>query len=257
VVASRLPVKRVQSGSVMLRSGIKVLLVDDEAKIRELLERFLMEQGFSVAVATNTGAAERLLSTRPFDLMVLDLMLPGESGLAFCKRLRNDGNHLPIIMLTAKVDEIDRVVGLEVGADDYVSKPFSPRELVARIHAVLRRQTAPPPRGAPQDEEQVIKFGEFVFNLSTRELRKADTRLRLTTGEFSVLQALTTHPRKPLSRNQLLELARGREYTSSDRSMDVQISRIRSLIEEDPTNPRYLQTVHGFGYVFVPDGKLT
>ncbi len=240
----------------MAQTGPRILLIDDEARIRTLLERYLLEQGFSVVIATTTAGADKLLGARKIDLIVLDLMLPGEDGVSFCRRLRGAGNNVPIIMLTAKIDEIDRVVGLEVGADDYVAKPFSPRELVARIHAVLRRRSIPLPTGSPAAEEQSLKFGDCRLNLATRELAKNGKRLRLTTGEFAVLQALATHPRQPMSRNRLLELARGREYTGSDRSMDVQISRLRQLIEDDPAQPRYLQTVHGFGYVFVPDGKL-
>jgi two-component system phosphate regulon response regulator OmpR len=137
-----------------------------------------------------------------------------------------------------------------------MAKPFSPRELVARINAVLRRRVSGPPAGSPAAEDHAIQFGEFRLNFGTRELSKNGKRLHLTTGEFAVLQALATHARQPLSRNRLLELARGREYTGSDRSMDVQVSRLRHLVEEDPSHPRYLQTVHGFGYVFVPDGKL-
>ena len=241
----------------MALSGTKILLIDDEARIRTLLERYLLEQGFSVVIATTTAAGEKLLDSRSIDLIVLDLMLPGEDGLSFCRRLRGTGNDVPIIMLTAKIEEIDRVVGLEVGADDYVSKPFSPRELVARIQAVLRRRRAAgAPIGSPAGKEQNVQFGDCRLNLGTRELFKKGKKQRLTTGEFAVLQALVTHVRQPLSRDRLLELARGREYTGSDRSMDVQVSRLRQLIEDDPAQPRYLQTVHGFGYVFVPDGKL-
>lgn len=240
----------------MPHSGTRILIIDDEARIRTLLERYLLEQGFSVVIATSTAGADKLLGSRNIDLIVLDLMLPGEDGVSFCRRLRGAGNNVPIIMLTAKIDEIDRVVGLEVGADDYVPKPFSPRELVARIQAVLRRRRAEPPAGSPAPEEKALKFGNCRFNLATRELVKNGKRLRLTSGEFAVLQALATHPRQPMSRNRLLELARGREYTGTDRSMDVQVSRLRQLIEDDPGEPRYLQTVHGFGYVFVPDGKL-
>jgi len=158
-------------------------------------------------------------------------------------------------MLTAKGDEIDRIVGLELGADDYLPKPFNPRELVARIHAVLRRRVAPPPPGTPGEADTQVSFGDTVVNLGTRELMRAGTSTTLTTGEFALLKVLAEHPRKPLSRDKLMELARGREYDVFDRSIDVQISRLRKLVEEDPAKPRYIQTVWGFGYVFVPDGK--
>jgi two-component system phosphate regulon response regulator OmpR len=150
---------------------------------------------------------------------------------------------------------VDRIVGLELGADDYLPKPFNPRELVARIHAVLRRRVAPPPPGAPGEVESTVDFGNVSLNLGTRELTRDGTVTTLTTGEFALLKVLVEHPRKPLSRDKLMELARGREYDVFDRSIDVQVSRLRKLVEEDPGKPRYLQTVWGFGYVFVPDGK--
>ena len=157
-------------------------------------------------------------------------------------------------MLTAKGDEIDRIVGLEMGADDYLPKPFNPRELVARIQAVLRRRGDVVP-GAPTTEDRRIVFGDVEVDLATRELKKNDEMVSLTTGEFAVLKVLLEHPRQPLSRDRLMSLARGREQGPFDRTIDVQVSRLRKLIEPDPANPRYLQTVWGFGYVFVPDGQ--
>jgi two-component system phosphate regulon response regulator OmpR len=157
-------------------------------------------------------------------------------------------------MLTAKGDDVDRIIGLEIGADDYLPKPFNPRELVARIHAVLRRRTAPPPAGAPA-EGGIVTFGEITLDMGTRELRRGEEITRLTTGEFGLLRVLVEHPRQPMSRDKLMELARGREYEVFDRAIDVQMSRLRKLIEDDPSKPRYLQTVWGFGYVFVPDGS--
>ncbi|MGH8771499.1 MAG: winged helix-turn-helix domain-containing protein, partial [Burkholderiales bacterium] len=160
---------------------------------------------------------------------------------------------LPIIMLTAKGDEVDRIVGLELGADDYLPKPFNPRELVARINAVLRRRERRPPAGAPVAHEP-ITFGKVTLDLATRTLSRDGAEIPLTTGEFALLKALVTHPKLPLTRDKLMELARGREMEAFDRSIDVQISRLRRLIEDDPSKPRYIQTVWGFGYVFVPDG---
>jgi len=187
--------------------------------------------------------------------LVLDLMLPGEDGLSICRRLRGSGSgrSMPIIMLTAKGDEVDRIVGLEIGADDYLPKPFNPRELAARIHAVLRRIPDLPP-GAPASAEEIIHFGAITVDLAARTLARDGVVRPLTTGEFAVLKVLIQHPRTPLSRDKLMELARGREFDVFDRSIDVQISRLRKLIEDNPAQPRYIQTVWGFGYVFIPDG---
>jgi two-component system, OmpR family, phosphate regulon response regulator OmpR len=237
----------------MKESSARILIVDDDIRTSALLERYLADQGFTVYTIENGRRLEHVLNEHHIDLLVLDLMLPGEDGLSICRRLRGTGIDVPIIMLTAKGDEVDRIVGLEIGADDYVPKPFNPRELVARINAVLRRRHAAITPGAPAQHEGVIRFGEFELNLATRLLKKADQTLALTTGEFAVLEALATHPRVPLSREKLMELARGREYGAYDRSMDVQISRLRRIVEHEPSNPRYIQTVWGFGYVFVPE----
>ena len=232
----------------------RILVVDDDQRLRALLERYLSEQGFTVALAADGVAMDRLLAREPFDLIVLDLMLPGEDGLAICRRLRGAGEGPPILMLTARGDEVDRIVGLEIGADDYLPKPFNPRELVARIRAILRRQ-APRVPGAPQAGE--IHFGDFRLDLSQRVLWRDDERIALTQGEFSLLAALAGHPRQPLSREKLLKLARGRDFEVFDRSIDVQVSRLRRLIEADPAQPRYVQTVRNLGYVFVPDEEAS
>ncbi len=239
----------------------KILVVDDDLRLRELLNRYLIDQGFAVKSVENAADMDKALNRELYDLLVLDLMLPGEDGLSICRRLRGAKNDIAIIMLTAKGDEIDRIVGLEMGADDYLPKPFNPRELVARIHAVLRRRAAAAPPGAPAAEEETVSFGKMTLNLATRELTRScggsaesDDSSQLTTGEFAVLKVLVQHPRQPLSRDKLMELARGREYDVFDRSIDVQISRLRKLVEKDPAKPRYIQTVWGFGYVFVPDG---
>lgn len=231
-----------------------ILIVDDDLRIRSLLERYLKDQGFAVLSADSGRAADSILANQRVNLLILDLMLPGEDGLSLCRRLRGAGQGLPIIMLTAKGDEVDRIVGLEIGADDYMAKPFNPRELVARINAVLRRRQPEAPHGAPAVQETVVHFGECELNLGTRTLKKSGATLPLTTGEFAVLETLVSHPRQPLSRDKLMELARGRDHGAYDRSMDVQISRLRRLIEDTPAAPRYVQTVWGFGYVFVPDG---
>ncbi|MDR1708822.1 MAG: two-component system response regulator OmpR [Candidatus Accumulibacter sp.] len=232
----------------------KLLVVDDDKRLRDLLFRYLGEQGFTVRVAENAEAMDKALSRDAFDLIVLDLMLPGEDGLSICRRLRAADARQAIIMLTAKGDEIDRIVGLEMGADDYLPKPFNPRELVARIQAVLRRRADGVP-GAPTLEDKAIAFGNVEVDLATRSLKRDGRPESLTTGEFAVLKVLLEHPRQPLSRDRLMSLARGREPGPFDRAIDVQVSRLRKLIEPDPAKPRYLQTVWGFGYVFIPDGE--
>jgi DNA-binding response OmpR family regulator len=233
---------------------IRILVVDDDQRLRELLTRYLGEQNYEVRAVRDAQEMDKYLARERYDLMVLDLMLPGEDGLAVCRRLRAAGGSPAIIMLTAKGDEVDRIVGLEMGADDYLPKPFNPRELVARIQAVLRRKPRGGLPGAPDGSDSVHRFGAFEFDPATRELRKDGKPLPLTTGEYSVLKVLVQHPRQPLSRDKLMELARGREYEVFDRSIDVQISRLRKIVEADPAKPRYIQTVWGHGYVFVPDG---
>jgi two-component system phosphate regulon response regulator OmpR len=239
----------------MSESKTRIMVVDDDVRLRELLNRYLNEQGYAVRAVADSNDMNRWLARERYDLMVLDLMMPGEDGLSICRRLRGLGDKIPIIMLTAKGDDVDRIVGLEVGADDYLPKPFNPRELVARIQAVLRRAPAVQPPGAPTAEQQVVAFGEFSFNLGTRSLSRNGEQLPLTTGEFALLKVLVQHPGSPLSRDKLMELARGREFGAFDRSIDVQISRLRKMIEADPAKPAYIQTVWGFGYVFIPDGK--
>ena len=239
----------------MAENRQKILVVDDDQRLRDLLNRYLGEQGFTVKAVDGAAAMDKALNREGFDLIVLDLMMPGEDGLSVCRRLRGSKDSVPIIMLTAKGDDVDRIVGLEMGADDYLPKPFNPRELVARIHAVLRRRAAPPPAGAPAAEEGEVGFGSVRVNLATRNLARKGETHALTTGEFAVLKVLLQHPRQPLSRDKLMEFARGREYEVFDRAIDVQVSRLRKLVEDDPSKPRYIQTVWGFGYVFVPDGK--
>ena len=231
----------------------KILVVDDDTRIRDLLRRYLTQEGFDVLLAEDGKALTRIMMRETADLIVLDLMMPGEDGLSICRRLRTAGDQTPIIMLTAKGEDIDRIVGLEVGADDYLGKPFNPRELLARIHAVLRRRPPPEVPGAPSTENEVARFGTFTFDLAARTLHKEGNELALTTGEFAMLKALVRHPRVPLSREKLAQLSRGREFEPFDRSLGVQVSRLRRLIETDPASPRFVQTVWGVGYVFVPD----
>ncbi len=229
-----------------------ILVVDDDREIRDLLARFLRKHGFRVDGAGDGREMWRLLEAGRFDLIVLDLMLPGEDGLSLCRRLRAGVAPAspPIIMLTAINEEMDRIVGLEMGADDYLAKPFNPRELLARIRAVLRRSG-----GAPAPSEtaagETLTFAGWHLSLDRRELRAANGALvDLTGGEFELLCALANHPQRLLSRDQLLDLTRGRTAVSFNRAIDVQISRLRGKIEVEPKNPAIIKTVRGVGYIF-------
>jgi two-component system phosphate regulon response regulator OmpR len=231
----------------------RILVVDDDERLRSLLVRYLGGEGYEVKAVADAAGMDKQLARERYDLIVLDLMLPGEDGLGICRRLRGQANAPAIIMLTAKGDDVDRIVGLEMGADDYLPKPFNPRELLARIGAVLRRRAPAGVPGAPSPTQELFQFGKFSLNLATRTLTREGKSVPLTTGEFSVLKVLVQHPREPMSRDKLMELARGREYEVFDRSIDVQISRLRKIVEEDPSHPKHIQTVWGFGYVFVPE----
>ena len=231
----------------------RILVVDDDVRLRTLLQRFLEDDGLVVRVAHDGKQMDKLIAREIFSLIVLDLMLPDEDGISICKRLRAENSDIPIIMLTAKGSDADRIAGLEAGADDYLPKPFNPKELLARIKAVLRRQNRELP-GAPSQQMEVVEFGPWTLDLSTRTLKRDGNVVTLTTGEFSVLKALVQHPREPLTRDKLMNLARGREWGAMERSIDVQVSRLRRLIEDNPSQARYIHTVWGVGYVFVPDG---
>lgn len=231
----------------------RILVVDDDARLRGLLQKFLEDDGFVVRTAHDSNQMDKLMQREMFSLVVLDLMLPNEDGISICTRLRQSMPNLPIIMLTAKGSEADRIAGFAAGADDYLPKPFNPKELLARIRAVLRRQNRELP-GAPSQQVEVVEFGGWHLDLSTRTLTRDGQTVTLTTGEFSVLKALVQHPREPLTRDKLMNLARGREWGAMERSIDVQVSRLRRLIEDNPSQARYIQTVWGVGYCFVPDG---
>ena len=230
----------------------KILLVDDDPELRQLLATYLGRHGFDTLLLPDTRQLDAFLDRYQPQLVVLDLMMPGEDGLAACRRLRARGETRPIIMLTARDEPVDRVIGLEMGADDYVGKPFDPRELVARIDAVLRRGTQTT-TAAPVLQGGVFHFGDWSFDRAARQLSRAGDSVALTSGEFALLNALISNPGRPMKRERLLELTRGDDSESFDRAIDVQIHRLRRLIEEDPSHPRYLQTVWGVGYVFVPD----
>ena len=228
-----------------------ILIVDDDPKIRDLTSQYLIDQGLNVYTANGGKEMDTFITNHRVNLIILDLMMPEENGLAICQRLRGSGNFTPIIILTAKGDEIDRIVGLEMGADDYVSKPFNPRELLARINAVLRRNELKQTQSSTSEN---LAFGSFLFNSDTRSLTKNGAPISITSGEFELLKVFIDHPRQPLSRDQIMQLAKGRELDVFDRSIDVQISRLRKILEDDPTSPKFLQTMWGFGYIFVPDG---
>ena len=228
-----------------------LVLVDDDPKILELTATYLRNQDFTVHTAKNGKDLDEILKKYAADLIVLDLMMPEESGLQICQRLRVNKVVIPIIMLTAKGDEVDRIVGLEMGADDYLPKPFNPRELLARINAIIRRKET----FSIKPTTSVINFGNFIFDIQNRSLSRDGKNISITTGEFNLLKVFTERPKQPLSRDQIMQLARGKELDVFDRSIDVQISRIRKLIENDPNNPKYLQTKWGFGYIFDPDGE--
>ncbi len=232
--------------------SIRVIVLDDDAEMRALLQRFLSEQGLAVRTVEDAPQLDRLLAREHFDLLVLDLMMPGEDGMSICRRLRHQGETIPIIMLTAKGDPVDRILGLEMGADDYLPKPFVARELLARIHALLRRQ-AMAEAGTASGRLDRVCFGPFVLDLARRELMRDGQMLELSSTEFSLLRALATNPNRPLGRERLIELARGRDHDATEGSVNVQVLRLRRLIEADPANPKYIQTVWGVGYVFVPE----
>ena len=242
----------------------RILIADDEAELRALLERYLSEQGLVARAVPDAAGAERLLARERFDVLVLDVMMPGEDGLSLCRRLRAAGETIPILMLTARGDPVDRIVGLEMGADDYLPKPFNPRELLARIQAMVRRQRVLGAHTGPRQAGGRIVFGAFTLWLDERRLERNDGRddnhsqgaqdVPLTTGEFALLQALAQQPHRPLGRDRLIALAYGPDHTATDRSIDVQVMRLRKLIEADPAQPRHIRTVWGVGYVFVPDG---
>lgn len=242
-------------GPSMDPTSAHVLFVEDDAEIRALVADFLRQSGFRVTVAQDGEEMDRVMCAADVDLLVLDIMLPKEDGLSLCRRVRAAGN-LPVIMLTARGSEIDRVIGLEMGADDYLTKPFGTHELLARIRALLRRAQYVPAE-APDRRRSVLSFAEWRLDLVARRLYSHDgTRVPLTGGEFELLVAFCEHANKVLTREQLLDFTRGRAPTTIDRSVDIQVSRLRRKIEKDPKDPMLIQTVRSGGYVFTPDVRL-
>jgi len=228
----------------------KILIVDDDPRLRDLLNRYLGEQGFATTAVADGVAMERHLAKNPVDLVILDLMLPGDDGLTLARRLRNSSD-TPIIMLSARGDEVDRIVGLEVGADDYLAKPFSPRELLARIRAVLRRKGC---GDGNSTMSNLRSFGRFQLNLDNRTLSQDGEDISLTAGEIDLIEVFTGHPNRILSRDQLVDHLKGYDRSPFDRSVDVRVTRLRRKIERDPKAPQYIRTVWGKGYMFTPKG---
>lgn len=230
-----------------------ILIVDDHREIRDLVSRALSKEGFRVAAVADGKTMRKALADGRFDLILLDLMLPGESGLALCREIRATSN-IPIIMVTAKGEEVDRVIGLELGADDYLTKPFGTRELIARINAVLRRMRTDEQRQPDKSKAKRYSFDKWMLDVDARELIRDDgVSVALSTGEFDLLMAMVERPQRVLTREVLLDLARGRAAGAFDRSIDTQVSRLRKKLEADPSDPRIIQTVWGGGYRFAPE----
>jgi two-component system, OmpR family, response regulator len=227
-----------------------ILVVDDDPQIRGMLQEYLAENALRVSVALNGQQMSKILADEAIDLVILDLRLAGEDGMTIARTLR-DQSAIPIVMLTGVRDEADRVMGLELGADDYLTKPFSPRELLARIRTVLRRTKSNAVAQAKQRDVRAYRFAEFELNLRTRRLKQRDGQnIDLTNGEFNLLAALLATPERILTRDQLLETSRVHDNEVYDRSIDVQVLRLRRKLESDPTQPRYIVTERGVGYIF-------
>lgn len=231
-----------------MSESARILVVDDDSGLRDLLQRYLTEQGYRVDTVADGIEMHDWLSRRQADAIILDIMLPGEDGLTLARALRAQGD-TPILMLSARGDEIDRIVGLEVGADDYLPKPFNPRELLARLRAILRRSSAENNHPAKARQH---RFGPFTLDLDQRRLLNEGTQINLSTAEYELLELMVRHPNKPMSRDQLIEKLQGYDRDPFDRSIDVRVTRLRRKIEPDPTNPVYITTIRGVGYCFQP-----
>lgn len=236
----------------------QLLVVDDEPKIRQLLKKYLSQEGYSVEAVNDGSAMDKYLSNHKVDLVILDLMLPGEDGLSIGRRLRHQQN-MPIIILSARSEELDKIIGLEMGADDYLSKPFNPRELLARIRSVLRRSKQDHLASA-STADTLLKFGSYCLNIERHTLTREEENstvqnIQLTTGEFSLLKIFLEHSERVLDRDTLLEITKGYTHSSIDRSIDVCVGRLRKKIEPDPTKPVYLRTIRGVGYLFSKEGS--
>lgn len=239
-----------------MTDGPHILLVEDERSIREPLARYLQKEKLRVTAAADAAQARKLLKDGAFDLAILDIMMPGEDGLSLARFIRANGN-LPIIILTARSEDVDRIVGLEMGADDYLGKPFNPRELVARIRAVLRRGGNAAPSVADDRSSSGYRFGHWFLDVNNRTLSDGAERQSLTEGEFQLLEALVSRAGRVLSRDQLLDLTRHRDSQPFDRAIDNMILRLRKRIEKDPANPELIRTVYGAGYIFAAEVERT
>ena len=232
----------------MNASPQRLLVVDDELKIRELVKTYLSREGYAVDGVEDGVAMDKYLARNEVDLIILDLMLPGEDGLSIGRRLQHEKN-LPFIILSARGEELDKIVGLEMGADDYLGKPFNPRELLARVRSVLRRCTTDYQQ-QPKTLQRDMCFGPFYLDVDTHKLSKDDDDIPITTGEFILLRTFLENPNQVMSRDTILEKTKGYEHSPLDRSVDVCVGRLRKKIEIDPTEPLYLQTIWGSGYLF-------
>ena len=228
----------------------KIIIIDDDRKIRDLIKQYLQQPGVEFTDRANAKYLYNSIPQHTPSLFIVHLLLPDETGLDICKRLRVNKTKTPIMMLTAKGDEVDRIIGLEMGADDYLPKPFNPRELLARINSIFRRHEMEVSGKVNEGSGKAIKFDDFEFHPQERSLKKNKKEIDLTSGEFSLLKVFIENANQPLSRDKIMQLAKGKELDVFDRSIDVQISRIRKLIEDDPNKPKYLKTKWGYGYVF-------
>ncbi|MDN7431470.1 two-component system response regulator OmpR [Burkholderia sp. AU16741] len=230
---------------------LQVLLVDDDADLRDLLRNFFHQRGIDFSVLHDATHLPRRLERERPSIIVLDLMMPGVDGLTALKQLRASGDTIPVIMLTARADGVDRVIGLELGADDYLGKPFMPQELLARIHAVLRRHALHPEAPPPKHRESLV-FGRFRLDFASRTLLRDNEPIRLTGSEYALLEVFAQHPMETLSRTRIVELLHGPDSDVTERGIDVPVWYLRRLLEDDPAAPRRIQTIRGIGYMFVP-----
>jgi two-component system, OmpR family, response regulator len=234
-----------------------ILVVDDQKEICEVVQQYLSSEGYRVSVANDGGGMRRAMGQAEVDLVILDLMLPGEDGLTLARQLREEST-VGIIILTGRGETVDRIIGLEMGADDYLPKPFHLRELLARVKSVLRRASSRAQKEKPSGARARARFAGWHLDLSTRELVSPDGgEVRLTTGEFDLLAAFVNNANQVLSRDRLLDLARNREAGPFDRTIDVQVGRLRRKLEDDPQNPSLIKTVRGTGYIFTPTVEVT
>lgn len=234
----------------MTPSKGRILIVDDDVELRGLLQRYLSENGFDIRAVPDTRAMDQQIQREPYDAIVLDLMMPLEDGLTACRRLRAASQFIPIIILTAKGDPIDRIIGIESGADDYLAKPFEPRELLARLGAVLRRTGT---NGIAPSGGKRIQFGPFILDVDAMTLTREGAMTELSSREFALLSALAAHIGRPVSRARIIDTAFGRDAEVTDRAVDVQVTRLRKALGEDSANPVWIKTIWGVGYMLAKD----